>query len=265
MHGGNSSEFTGYRKGAGATFEEEKRRASENVLSLVILFLGVGMRGAGVLGETRNALVSTIAVNAGVVEEPSSHLRGTAPLTLSKDVAHPVDMTSPRLGSIFVIELRQANQHFLRQIASTPALRDKIWHPGFSSLDAYKKSLQGQRSDLRKMFGLSDLDDKVSKAESLVLESGAVRVEDVTMENLLDDREQRHLPLGRRLRIGNHCLRERVGRGPVHESCGSPRSRPSLHHTFRSDRFSASGRLPNLQIHVEGGTELCAWPWTPKE
>jgi len=96
MHGGNRSEVAGCRKGAGATIEEEKRRASENVISLLILFLGVGTPGAGVLGETRNALVSTIAVNAGVVKEPFPHPRGTAFLTLLKDVVHPVDMTSPR-------------------------------------------------------------------------------------------------------------------------------------------------------------------------
>ena len=125
--------------------------------------------------------VSAIATKEGIVQKPFPHLRGTSLLTLPTEVPLPKEITSPDHGSIYVAQLRQEQEYWLKQIAATPALRDKLWQPDFSAVDAYRKSLQDHRENLRRMLGLVDLSNKHSNVKSVVLESGSVGIEDVTI------------------------------------------------------------------------------------
>lgn len=80
-----------------------------------------------------------------------------------------------------MIDQSQYNQvrgYFLKQIAATPAKREKLWQPDFSSPRAYESSVSEHRQHLRKMLGLVEVSPQ--KAEVRVLaESGGVRIEEV--------------------------------------------------------------------------------------
>lgn len=71
-------------------------------------------------------------------------------------------------------------QYFTRQIAATPAKRDNLWQPTFSSLDAYKLSVQEHRNHLRKMLGLIEARPGTPQIKVLQ-ESANLKVEDVTI------------------------------------------------------------------------------------
>jgi dienelactone hydrolase len=131
--------------------------------------------------QSASPYVSALTAKAGIVQEPFPHLRGTAPLTLPSDIPLPKEWASPRRGAIYAVQLAQEQEYWLQQIAATPPLRDKFWRPDFSSVDAYRRSLQGHRESLRKMLGLIDLGSKKPEVKSEALESDGVRVEDVTL------------------------------------------------------------------------------------
>jgi dienelactone hydrolase len=72
----------------------------------------------------------------------------------------------------------QIVQYFLKQIAATPAKRDQLWQPNFSSRQAYEESVSEHRQHLRKMLGLIKLTP--GKADVKVLnENGSLRIEEV--------------------------------------------------------------------------------------
>ena len=75
-------------------------------------------------------------------------------------------------------QYRQIEQYFLKQIAVTPAKRDQLWQPNFSSRNAYEESVSEHRRHLRKMLGMIELGP--GKADVKVLqESGNLRIEEV--------------------------------------------------------------------------------------
>ena len=91
-------------------------------------------------------------------------LEGTTPLELPQDILKR--------------QFEQISEYFLKQIAATPAKRDKVWRPDYSSSDAYRSSLQRHRHRLREMLGL--IVPVAGKPEIEVLaEEGGVRVESV--------------------------------------------------------------------------------------
>jgi dienelactone hydrolase len=117
---------------------------------------GVGVL-AGVLGASwlyGQAATVRVAREAGIVLEPEPHLKGTALLKLPEGIARPAGMTQPKQGAIFVEQLRQANEFFLRQIAGTQAERDLNWKLDFRSRERYQASLEGHRKSLWRMLGL---------------------------------------------------------------------------------------------------------------
>jgi dienelactone hydrolase len=118
-------------------------------------------------------------LQTGKMDAPSSArstgiaLRGTAHLELPANI-----LTEQR---------DEISSYFLKQIASTPAKRDKLWLPDFSSPVAYRSSVHNHRLNLRKMLGM--VEPTVGKAEiqSLADEDG-VRIEELV------------IPLGKQLR-----------------------------------------------------------------
>jgi len=153
----------------------------KSCMSLIFFLFFSVSRGQGPMAQSPSAHVAAMAAKAGIVQEPFPHLRGTSLLTLPTDVPLPEALTSPKQGSIYAVQLGQEREYWLKQIAATPALRDNLWRPDFSSVDAYRKSLQEHRENLRKMLGLVDLSNKSLDAKSVILESDGVGVEDVTI------------------------------------------------------------------------------------
>ena len=49
---------------------------------------------------------------------------------------------------------QQIIHYFEAQIAATPARRDALWRTNFSSLNAYKASVEAHRAHLRELLGL---------------------------------------------------------------------------------------------------------------
>ena len=160
----------------------KRARFSISPLSMIFLLALSICTDRSTLAQSPSTYVSSIAAKAGIVLEPLPHLQGTSLLTLPPDVALPEEMTSPKQGSIYAVQLGQEREYWLKQIAATPALRDVHWRPDFSSVDAYRRSFRDHRENLRKMLGLLDLGDKSSEVKSVVLESDGVGVEDVTIE-----------------------------------------------------------------------------------
>lgn len=102
-------------------------------------------------------------------------LKGTALLD------HPERIVGVMGNSDYVIDQNlydQAREYFLKQIAATPTLRDKLWQPNFSSRSAYQASVKEQRQHLRKLLGLVELTPQ--KADVATLEkNGGVQIKEV--------------------------------------------------------------------------------------
>ena len=95
-------------------------------------------------------------------------LEGTAPLM------------APLTDDIRGEQRQQIIRFFISQIAATPAKRDLVWRPNFSSLRAYQASVQVRRVHLREMLGLTDFKLGVPQIR-IVGEDANLRVEDVTL------------------------------------------------------------------------------------
>lgn len=95
-------------------------------------------------------------------------LNGTAPLAL------------PLGGDFLEQQRQQIIRYFIRQIAATPAKRDRLWQPDFSSVKTYEASLQKHRDHLREMLGLTPLSPGTPQIKTLQ-ESENLKIEDVTI------------------------------------------------------------------------------------
>lgn len=149
--------------------------------SFLIVFAIAGAAAPKLLAQGQAAAVARIASEAGVELRPKPHMMGTELLTLPSDPARPSAMISPGEGSIYVQQLNEENEYWLQRTEDTPALRDKSWAPDFSSLAAYRRSLQQHRQDLRRMLGLLPEAKFGARAQERVLEQDSFRVEDVTI------------------------------------------------------------------------------------
>jgi dienelactone hydrolase len=124
---------------------------------------------------------------AGASASATFWLAGTSPLEhpeiigeVGGDPGHAIDEN----------QYKQVTDYFLRQIAATPAKREKLWQPDFSSIDAYRSSVRKHREQLtKKMLGVIRV--SAQKPEITVLqEDGNMRVEDVIIPLDTDFRAQ---------------------------------------------------------------------------
>jgi dienelactone hydrolase len=143
--------------------------------------IGAGLAGSGLCVAAGPAIPASSAkvIGSGLKSESSENaplaLRGTALLDHAENIqgvdGNPAAMIDQR-------EYGQVRNYFLKQIAATPAKREKLWQPDFSSRSAYESSVSEHRQHLRKMLGLVEVNPQ--KAEVAILaESGGVRVEEV--------------------------------------------------------------------------------------
>jgi dienelactone hydrolase len=120
------------------------------------------------LGQSQQAAPPAQGITPASGIFPSFALRGTAPLKL------------PLPSNLLDQQRDQIAQCFVNQIAASPAGRDKLWKPNFSSLTTYGASLQGHRHDLRKMLGL--IPASVGSPEIKLLQgAGPVHIEDIRL------------------------------------------------------------------------------------
>ncbi len=75
---------------------------------------------------------------------------------------------------------QQIIHYFEAQIAATPARRDALWRTNFSSLNAYKASVEPHRAHLREMLGLVNAHTGTPQSK-ILSESASIKVEDVTL------------------------------------------------------------------------------------
>jgi dienelactone hydrolase len=89
-------------------------------------------------------------------------------------------LATPITDDIREQQRQQIIRYFTARIAETPAMRDRMWRPDFSSLKAYQASLQSHRAHLGEMLGLIQL--KTGPPQVRILhEDASVLVEDVTI------------------------------------------------------------------------------------
>ncbi len=148
-------------------------------LPLAIAVLVWGLACPAWSAQSPSAAIARMAAQLGIALEPTPHLQGTAPLTLPHGLARPAGMTWPKSGSIYVQQLQEENNFWSNRISATPALRDKEWRPAFSSVKAYRASLQRHRQDLRLMLGLQS--PAQASAQAVVLRTGPVRMDDLIL------------------------------------------------------------------------------------
>jgi hypothetical protein len=89
-------------------------------------------------------------------------------------------LTAPATNDIREEQRQQIIRYFTSQIAATPAKRDLLWRPNFSSLSAYRASVQKHRVHLREMLGLVEPHLGTPQIK-LLHEDANLRVEDVTL------------------------------------------------------------------------------------
>ena len=104
-------------------------------------------------------------------------LGGTELLAKTEDVqgvdGNPANMIDQK-------QYDQIGNYFLTQIAASPARRDQIWQPRFSSPAAYEDSIAKHREDLAMMLGLLELHPQKAEVMTLAEEQGA-RIEQITI------------------------------------------------------------------------------------
>ncbi len=89
-------------------------------------------------------------------------------------------LTAPIADDFREEQRQQIIRYFTSQIAATPANRDLLWRPNFSSLSAYRASVQKHRVHLREMLGL--VEPNLGTPQIKILHEDAnLRVEDVTL------------------------------------------------------------------------------------
>lgn len=112
------------------------RRIQLRYLTTVIL-AGLAYAGVGSFGKPQ-------AAQASDSNYATFALRGTTLLT------------APITDAIREEQRQQIIRYFTSQIAATPAKRDALWRPDFSSLSAYKASVEQHRLHLRQMLGFAE-------------------------------------------------------------------------------------------------------------
>ena len=106
--------------------------------------------------------------------ESSSLLRHSFPLRGTALI------TPPLSGDIREEQRQQIIRYYLQQIAATPAKRDSLWHPNFSSAASYQTSLQDHQNHLREMLGL--IQPKLGAPQVKLLEENKnLRIHDLTL------------------------------------------------------------------------------------
>ncbi|MGH9395480.1 MAG: prolyl oligopeptidase family serine peptidase [Terriglobia bacterium] len=90
-------------------------------------------------------------------------------------------MALPVAQNILEQQRQQIIHYFTQQIAATPARRDRLWQPNFSSVNNYEASLQTHRDHLRKMLGL--IRPSLGTPQIRILQqSKDLQIEDVTIQ-----------------------------------------------------------------------------------
>jgi dienelactone hydrolase len=89
-------------------------------------------------------------------------------------------LTTPVTDDLREAQRQQIIRYLTAQIAATPAQRDLLWQPNFSSVGAYRQSVETHRAHLRAMLGLITLQSGPPQIKML-REEANVQVEDVTL------------------------------------------------------------------------------------
>lgn len=121
-----------------------------------------------------------LAAQAGIALKPIPHFAGTKPLYLPTGIPRPDGMVSPS-GAIYVQQLQEENDYWLREVSSTPTLRDREWKPDFSSLTSYRASLQEHRGHLQQLLGLIEVGPNTLRAQEAALTTTETQIESLTL------------------------------------------------------------------------------------
>lgn len=106
--------------------------------------LGIGLAGRLLSEPTLASAAPADGETSGAVSEevPEAVLAGTAPLTMEGDLAAQM--------------VDGIHQFLLKRTAEAPKERAKLWKRDYSSLDAYARSISGNREDFQRIIGAVD-------------------------------------------------------------------------------------------------------------
>lgn len=115
----------------------------------------------------------------------ATHNEVSAPKTQEKSISPSALAGTTLLTRCISDEIREEQRqqiirYFKLQIAATPAKRDAIWLPDYSSPKTYRSSMEEHRSRLREMLGITETSLRTPHIERLE-ETSSLRVEDVTL------------------------------------------------------------------------------------
>lgn len=113
------------------------------------------------------------------------HLEGSEPLRMPVGVPNLPDLLQPK-GDLFIQQIEQEDNYFMRLVLATPAARDRLWRPDFVSQAAYRRSLAGHLANLKRLLGLRET--AALRADLRVLEDNSnLIIEDVALPLEPDD------------------------------------------------------------------------------
>lgn len=133
-----------------------------------LLSTGLPMRAASPSPSRQRPAYATNTQAHSPTANPAFALKGTSALAI------------PLAQDFLEQQRQQIIRYFLRQIAATPAKRDRLWQPDFSSISRYESSLQNHRNHLRKMLGLVQPGAETPQIKTLQ-HSKNLQIEDVTL------------------------------------------------------------------------------------
>jgi|SRR5579875_400233 len=133
---------------------DERRFGSRTWISGRLISL-ISVAIVGLTGSLGVSLQTPIgSTNASSHKIANTHSREIRAKTFALEGTLPLAHSLFNSNSFLEQQRQQIIDYFLGQIAASPAKRDRLWQPNFSSIDNYKASVERHRNDLRKMLGL---------------------------------------------------------------------------------------------------------------
>ncbi len=137
---------------------KKSRAYSLSILAALLLLLPLCARFDLLFGDSRAGSPASSRIWP-------THLENTTLFELPKDILSR--------------QHQQIDDYFLGKIQASPAVRDKIWQPDFSSAAEYLASIRDHRRRLAEMLGLLDVKLGQLKTKRLILAEGKVRIEEI--------------------------------------------------------------------------------------
>lgn len=142
-------QLLGQRQQASDYYQHRFPSHNRLTLRLILWLLVVALARVALAGQAWKDSANR-SLQTAASAQPS--VAGTEGFALR--ITHPLAHALFDSDSFLEQQRQQIIHYFSRQIAASPAKRDQLWRPDFSSTENYQASIKDHRNHLRKMLGL---------------------------------------------------------------------------------------------------------------